>query len=257
MTTEQTPALTLPRHGGGRGIAVRMVQRLWPLPAIYVAMLPAGLLRAYADDIGLPVRQHFNALERLLYAPEQTTWLQKLDFEWLRLAAAWTYASWFVLPLIVGLPLLVFRPGEFWRLGAFLVLFYYLAMPLFLLYPLSPPWLAHPEVHRTLAAYFEEMTRDSNPYAAMPSLHAAMPAAAALWYGWRHPYSRVLWAYAGLIGFAVVYGGEHYVADVLAGFLFAALVYRAAVALRLPLLPKRAALIVELSSGRAELRKAS
>jgi membrane-associated phospholipid phosphatase len=63
----------------------------------------------------------------------------------------------------------------------------------------------------------------SNRVAAMPSLHAAVPAML-LFFSW--PLVRA-WARAGLTLYALamaltlVYGGEHYVADVLAGWLYA------------------------------------
>ena len=57
-----------------------------------------------------------------------------------------------------------------------------------------------------------------NPWAAMPSLHFASLAdggAAAVRDGVREGIAG--WAYAGTLGFALVYLGEHYVVDLLAG----------------------------------------
>jgi membrane-associated phospholipid phosphatase len=64
---------------------------------------------------------------------------------------------------------------------------------------------------------------DTNPVAAMPSLHAAFPTACAL-VGWRAYGKRigaVLFLYAGSMMVSVVYLGEHYGVDVLAGILTA------------------------------------
>jgi membrane-associated phospholipid phosphatase len=65
----------------------------------------------------------------------------------------------------------------------------------------------------------------SNPVAAMPSLHAAIPMMLALFF-----WSRVRWwvkallaVYAVAMGLTLVYAGEHYVIDVLLGWAYAGL----------------------------------
>jgi membrane-associated phospholipid phosphatase len=65
----------------------------------------------------------------------------------------------------------------------------------------------------------------SNPVAAMPSLHAAIPMMLALffWPRVRAWLRVVLLAYAVAMGFTLVYAGEHYVIDVLVGWVYAAL----------------------------------
>jgi hypothetical protein len=63
---------------------------------------------------------------------------------------------------------------------------------------------------------------DINPIAAMPSLHAALPALCAL-IG-LHEFGRRSWplfAWAALVVFAIVYLGEHYLVDAVAGVLLA------------------------------------
>lgn len=63
----------------------------------------------------------------------------------------------------------------------------------------------------------------SNPVAAMPSLHAAGAAVVLLffWSSARWWARAVLTAYALSMAFVLVYSGEHYVVDVLAGWLTA------------------------------------
>jgi len=62
-----------------------------------------------------------------------------------------------------------------------------------------------------------------NKFAAFPSLHAAFPALAAV-YAWR----RYRWLAVGLIAWtlavalSIVYLGEHYVVDILDGFVYVA-----------------------------------
>jgi membrane-associated phospholipid phosphatase len=76
-----------------------------------------------------------------------------------------------------------------------------------------------------------------NPLAAMPSLHFATSVMAAHVLSDAGPVQGALgWAYAGTLGFALVYLGEHYVIDLLAGLALAEGVrrqrHRAAPALR-------------------------
>ena len=70
----------------------------------------------------------------------------------------------------------------------------------------------------------------------MPSLHVALPAAAAFWYGWGRPAGKALFAYSALIAVTVMYTGDHYLADIAAGYGLAACVFLAVRRLRWPLL---------------------
>jgi membrane-associated phospholipid phosphatase len=68
-----------------------------------------------------------------------------------------------------------------------------------------------------------------NPVAAMPSLHFATSVMAAKMLTEAGPVEGVVgWAYAGTLGFALVYLGEHYFIDLVAGLALTELVSRAA-----------------------------
>jgi len=108
--------------------------------------------------------------------------------------------------------------------------------------PTAPPWWAGdnghvPPVRRIMAEAGERFWKrawqplyhslQGNPFAAMPSLHFGTSVMAA------HVLSRVGrgagalgWAYALTLGFGLVYLGEHYVVDLLAGFALAEAVWR-------------------------------
>jgi membrane-associated phospholipid phosphatase len=108
---------------------------------------------------------------------------------------------------------------------------------------MAPPWMAsvnghlggapiHRVVQETLTTLggsqlgskVEQGAAYSNRVAAMPSLHAAIPMMLVLFF-WREVRLRgrvVLVAYALAMSFALVYGGEHYVVDVVAGWVYAA-----------------------------------
>ena len=84
------------------------------------------------------------------------------------------------------------------------------------------------DVRRMMVEYGEDFWRDGwgplysvlggNPLAAMPSLHFATSLMAALLLTEAGPFAGALgWSYAATLSFALVYLGEHYVVDLLAG----------------------------------------
>lgn len=75
-----------------------------------------------------------------------------------------------------------------------------------------------------MGAALEALQGDSNPVAAMPSLHAAVPALLALflWPGSQWWWRLAACGYALAMAWTLLYTGEHYVVDVVAGWLGAA-----------------------------------
>jgi membrane-associated phospholipid phosphatase len=116
----------------------------------------------------------------------------------------------------------------------------------FVLYPAEPPWMAGsvgqmPAVDRviqhvsdhlsfvTLAPLWEKGTQYDNAVAAMPSLHAAYTLLIALFFAkwWRSRWRHLLWLYPIAMAFALVYSGEHYVCDIVLGWIYCIGVYAA------------------------------
>jgi len=115
------------------------------------------------------------------------------------------------------------------------------ALAIYMLYPMAPPWMAAEEgylpssVHRItgrgwsglgLGHFDMALQGVGNPVAAMPSLHAGITVLVAV-YGIQRLHSRWRWlllAYPVAMSTALVYYGEHYVVDVLAGALLAGVV---------------------------------
>ena len=112
----------------------------------------------------------------------------------------------------------------------------------YVVHPMAPPWLAAPtgaldDVTRISGTGWQYFNVDiinklqtggqtaSNPFAAMPSLHAASAALFTLffWAGSRWSPRALLMLYPVSMGFTLVYTGEHYVIYVLAGWLVAVL----------------------------------
>ncbi len=153
------------------------------------------------------------------------------------------YGSWFVPHLLLGWLLLRhdhFVPRAAGRLAAA----YHLTTPFYWLVPTAPPWWASEmagqmggEVERVTAHVLstlrgtprkQEGETKGNPWGSMPSDHIASAAITAM--GLTEVsavYGALGWTYVVLASFAVVYLGEHYVSDVIAGLGVAEAVRRA------------------------------
>jgi len=209
-----------------------------------------NLLRAVADDAGLGLgpaeavprleARVFGgdlpsaSLQRAFYDPGVTRWYDA--------ALILVYLSFFVVPHAVAAALLVRDRSRFGRyLGATAVLVA-LGLVGFFLLPTNPLWLTGAAtgadggpVDRIVPAVLGGGGADAgysfepNPVASMPSVHVAVTALL-VFLAWR---SGRLWralaaVYAGLMAFALVYLGEHYVLDVVAGLVVAAVGWRMA-----------------------------
>lgn len=115
------------------------------------------------------------------------------------------------------------------------------ALVVYVLYPMAPPWMASDEgylsqevqriTHRgwadtDLGRFHLVLTGVGNPVAAMPSLHAGVAFLIAL-YGiqrLRTTWRWLLVAYPVAMSVGLVYYGEHYVVDIIAGVALAGLV---------------------------------
>ena len=142
------------------------------------------------------------------------------------------HASHFVFFLTLGLAVWLLRPEEFRRYCLAMLLVMYGGLLAYLLLPTVPPWMAAAEyqvmapVHRIGMQLYNTSVPTltaalaTNPVAAMPSLHAAFPAVCTL-IAIRTFGRRAAWtiAYTALSALSVMYLGEHYLVDVLAGWL--------------------------------------
>jgi hypothetical protein len=152
----------------------------------------------------------------------------------------WCHWMWFVVPHASVAYMLVRAPDRFGAAAARMYAVFDLGAVFYWVIPTAPPWWAakHGRVQadvalrRMMAEYGERFWGErwpamygilgGNPLAAMPSLHFASSLMAA------HLLSEVsgaagalAWAYTGTLGLALVYLGEHYAADLVAGALLA------------------------------------
>jgi hypothetical protein len=153
-------------------------------------------------------------------------------------ALVWSHWLWFLFPHGTVAYLLLRRRDQFPRGAAEMYATFDLGLVGYWALPTAPPWYAAghglfedgrtPEVRRMMVEYGEQFWRSGwsplygvfggNPLAAMPSLHFATSVTAArlLWRTGRVA-GTLGWAYALTLGTALIYLGEHYVIDLLAG----------------------------------------
>jgi membrane-associated phospholipid phosphatase len=150
----------------------------------------------------------------------------------------WAHWSWFMVPHGSLSYLLLRHRERFPRAAAMTYAVFDIGASFYWLAPTAPPWYAtsaaagggngEPAVRRMMVEYGEHFWRDGwgplysvfggNPLAAMPSLHFATSLMAALLLAEVGPIAGALgFSYAITLGFALVYLGEHYVVDLLAG----------------------------------------
>jgi membrane-associated phospholipid phosphatase len=160
------------------------------------------------------------------------------DWSVLDRVLVWAHWSWFAVPHGALAYILVRHRARFPRAAVLTYAVFDLGAGVYWLAPTAPPWYAAqaaaergergPQVRRLMVEYGESFWRDGwgslysvfggNPLAAMPSLHFATSAMAALLLAEVGPLAGVLGAgYAATLGFALVYLGEHYAVDLLAG----------------------------------------
>jgi membrane-associated phospholipid phosphatase len=156
---------------------------------------------------------------------------------------AWTHWLWFIEPYLALFVILTRHNEHFPRAARQMAAVFDLGCATYFALPTAPPWWASEqgetgeEVRRIMVEVGEKTwgsawprmyeTLGGNPWAAMPSLHFATSVSAALSLSEAGKVEGALgWAYAGTLGFALVYLGEHYVTDLLAGAALVAAVRR-------------------------------
>jgi membrane-associated phospholipid phosphatase len=155
--------------------------------------------------------------------------------------------AWFMVPHGTVAYMLLREPRRFPRAALMTYAVFNIGAGVYWLAPTAPPWYAAsvgtpgaeeaPAVRRMMVEYGEQFWRDGwgplysvlggNPLAAMPSLHFATSLMAALLLAEVGPVAGAIgFVYASTLGFALVYLGEHYVVDLLAGAALTAAVRR-------------------------------
>ncbi len=146
----------------------------------------------------------------------------------------WTHWLWFFIPHGTIVYYLACRRDEFERAATLMYAVFDLGLIGYWAVPTAPPWYAarqnrtDPDLRRMMVEHGERFWKTrwgplygalgGNPLAAMPSLHFATSVMAAHVLAEAGPVQGALgWSYAITLGFALVYLGEHYVVDLMAG----------------------------------------
>ncbi len=189
-------------------------------------------------------------LQRALSRPGEVTMLDR--------ALSIVHWAWFLEPHLALVFVQARHVDRFARAARQMSATYDLGCALYYALPTAPPWWAAEQGHleadieRVPAEVADEAAPElrrimvdvgegvfgrawgglydalgGNPWAAMPSLHFATSLMAALLLAEIGPLpGAVGWTYAATLGFALVYLGEHYVTDLIAGAILVAVVRR-------------------------------
>ncbi|CAA9514872.1 MAG: hypothetical protein AVDCRST_MAG67-3028 [uncultured Solirubrobacteraceae bacterium] len=174
-------------------------------------------------------------LQRALRTPGEVNMLDRV--------VTVVYGSWFVPQLLLAY--LMARHEEYVpRAGARLSAAYHLTCPFYFFAPEAPPWFAsekegrmNGEIDRVARLVVYDLLKrpvpgdankmPGNPWGSMPSDHISSAAITAMGLSEvSRLYGALGWSYVAAASFAVVYLGEHYVADVVVGLLIAEAVRR-------------------------------
>jgi hypothetical protein len=243
--------------GWGLAVAATIVAvPISRLRAYAIAFLPYGaawliftMLRALADETRVPLRTDaVTRIERWMFLGNTPTiWLQShlfdpLSLSWYDYATTFVHWSYFFVPHIAAILIWSLNPWLFTRYLVATVLLLGLGLLVYFVAPAAPPWLTtdtapQADTYRVMANVGREINSDlydrtysvvgdSNPVAAMPSMHQAITFLVTIFAirtgGWLR-IAGILYAIA--MGFSLVYTGEHYVIDILIGSALATYAY--------------------------------
>ena len=235
-------ALSTANLGGwARGVVFEWL----PLGLVLAAY---DLLRGHADGLLFSTwyRPQLEADSFLFGGRVPTVWLQdrlwhgSTNLRWYDYATWAVYMSYFVATYLLAALLWFFARARFRRYVGCVALLAGMAFTTFALFPAAPPWLASregelepttrligpitghiPFFSFSFEGLYERGAEYSNPVAAVPSLHAAYTLLITLFLWRAARRTRPLLAlYPVAMGFALVYASEHYVVDILLGWVY-------------------------------------
>lgn len=174
-------------------------------------------------------------LQSLFYNPLKLTW-----YDYFLVIC---YISYFVVPMLVGYFLWIKDRKFFKEYSLAILALAYACFLTFIIFPAMPPWMAAskgylPPVEEVTGVVMSHFLSShvsfptvyslvaSDPVAAVPSLHAAMPLLILLFLYKKYK-KKALIILPYLIGtwIAVIYLGEHYFTDVLIGAIYAIVIF--------------------------------
>jgi membrane-associated phospholipid phosphatase len=183
-------------------------------------------------------------VDQVLFGSNPTVGLQHAMWRghprWYDLALAGVYLTHFFATPLLAAVLWKINRARFRHFVALVATLSAAGLLTYLLYPAAPPWMASqdgflphltriiPDVWRSTDMHFagsvvESGYRYANDVAAVPSLHAAFSLLVAvfLWPRRRTWLRPIVALYPVAMGFSLVYSGEHYVSDLMLGWVYA------------------------------------
>lgn len=222
----------------------RAMVRDW---GILVALLFAyEYSRGIADQLG--TRVHMTAIRDidrfLFFGNDPNVWMQNhfnvsRKVSWYEIPLAAVYMTHFVFPVLVAVVLWLRNRGQWARYMRRFALLLGSGVATYILFPVAPPWMAARDGQMahivritargwrriglsTVSKVFDRGKEITNPVAALPSLHAAFSLLVVVFF---FKWISMPWRIISLVlplsmAFALVYFGEHYVTDILLGWLY-------------------------------------
>jgi PAP2 superfamily len=216
---------------------------------LYFMLTLYDYLRGFAGTWLSPHSLQQIAIDQWLFGGTVLTVRLQHAFYTPGVAHPWDYAAFFVYmthffaSFVVAAWLWKFAYERFRRFAFLFVTLTFAGFATYALYPAMPPWLASREAAlQPTAKIIDEMWAHvgllngahvfsatghfANPVAAVPSLHAAYPMLLLLFF-WKSAkrWRGLLVAYTLAMGLTLIYTGEHYVVDIVLGWLYATAVF--------------------------------
>jgi hypothetical protein len=209
------------------------------------------IARGLADNLGIAAHTStgIDFDHALFGSPIPTNFLQSHLYHpgephWYDYGAFVVYMSHFFVTIVAAAVLWRVAYPQFKRFRTMVLTLAGAGFLTYALFPATPPWMAAEEgrlpfIQRTIgemwghfhvlpaASLFENGNGFVNDVAAVPSLHAAYPVLVLLFFWGRvsTPWRVLLVAYPLAMAFTLVYTGEHYVFDVMLGWVYGVGIY--------------------------------
>lgn len=208
-------------------------------------------LRSLADETALAdaLSTDVGSLERRIFGGQlPTVTLQDRFFDpnhlhWYDFLCTFTHWSYFIIPHVVAIRTWYKYPKLFRHYLGAMTLLLAVGLCIYFLIPSRPPWETPeapeggvdssmlPPVYRIMTSIAEQLggglykasykvIGESNPWAAMPSIHMAITFLLVFpLFHWGRKWGYLGLLYSALMGYSLIYLGEHFFLDVCAGIL--------------------------------------
>lgn len=217
----------------------KFTKQWFPFIALFLVY---EFLRGIVDNISpfyeITLLWIFN-LEKIIFPKLPTVYLQEifLDNQVVLNLAIFFYTIFFYYSFLTAFIIWLKKPELFNKYARQLLTISFVGLAIFFFIPTAPPWfvakyygaeIGRPIYQDTILASFSELSLYNyfiygNPVAALPSLHVAWPAFTSFFlikeFKKKKYYLSLIIPI--MIGFSIVLTGEHFVLDVIAGFVLA------------------------------------